>query len=128
MTRTLLAAVSIVLALLLAACGTSAGESSAAGRATDELRLGLTEWSVETGGVRLLPGEVRVTVTNAGGTRHDVVIHGEEGSWASPVLDPGESHDMVITTVPGEKLHLVCTLTGHESQGMHTGIDVVEDG
>lgn len=95
--------------------------------ATDDLRLGLTEWSIETGGVALRPGEVQVRVTNTGGTGHDVVIHGEEGTWATPVLGPGETYDLVITTVAGEELHLVCTLTGHDAQGMHTRIDV-EDG
>lgn len=93
---------------------------------TDELRLGLNEWSVETAGATLLPGEVQVVVTNAGGTGHDVVIHGRQGTWASPVLAPGEVHEMTITVAPGETLELVCTLEGHHAQGMHTTIDVTE--
>ena len=94
--------------------------------ATDRLRLGLTEWSIETGGARLIPGEVRVEVTNAGGASHDVVIHGEQGSWASPELDPGDTHVMSITAVAGEELELICTLVGHHAQGMHTTIAVAE--
>lgn len=99
---------------------------SADGSAASELRLGLTEWGIETGGVRLRPGVVQVRVLNAGGTRHDVVITGKEGRWASPVLGPGEMHLMEITAAPGEQLDLVCTLTGHEAQGMHTSIRVDE--
>ncbi|MFC7402806.1 hypothetical protein [Citricoccus sp. GCM10030269] len=105
--------------------GQHAGQHT--GQAVSELRLGLTEWSIETGGVRLSPGTVTVQVTNTGGTRHDVVIQGEEGTWASPVLGPGQRHDMTITAVAGEELELVCTLTGHDEQGMHTWIAVVED-
>ncbi|GAA1127525.1 hypothetical protein [Citricoccus alkalitolerans] len=93
---------------------------------TDQLRLGLTEWSIETGGARLIPGEVLVEVTNTGGASHDVVIHGEQGSWASPELDPGETHVMAITVSAGEELELICTLVGHHAQGMHTTITVAE--
>ena len=92
----------------------------------DELRLGLTEWSIETGEVVLRPGEVTVHVTNTGGTRHDVAIHSGDEAWATPVLNPGETHVLVVTAVAGEELHLVCTVTGHESQGMHTSIHVAD--
>lgn len=120
--------VGLALTLLLSGCGQDQPEPSAqGGPATDQLRLGLTEMNIEDGGVALLPGQVQVEVTNAGGMGHDVVVHGEEGTWATPVLGPGESHEMVITTVAGEQLHLVCTVTGHEAQGMHTRIDVVGD-
>lgn len=94
---------------------------------TAELRLGLNEWSIETGGSELPAGQIEVVVTNAGGTGHDVVIHGRQGSWASPVLDPGERHTMTITVVAGEELELVCTLVGHHAQGMHTTLTVAAD-
>lgn len=118
----------LTVAGLVTACARDEAPSAPRGQATAELRLGLVEWDIETGGVQLLPGEVQVRVTNAGGARHDVVIHGEQGTWESPVLEPGASHEMVITTVAGEELSLVCSLTGHHSQGMHARIDVVEEG
>ncbi|GAA1146090.1 cupredoxin domain-containing protein [Nesterenkonia lutea] len=127
-----------LLLLLTASCGqaepaealagtASASAAATSAPATSELLLGLTEWSVETGGITVLAGPVDVRVTNTGGTSHDVVIHGEQGSWATPALDPGETYEMEIFAVEGEELHLVCTLTGHEAQGMHTRIPVVED-
>lgn len=93
-------------------------------QATEELFLGLTEWSIETAGRTVLPGTVRVVITNAGATGHDVVIHGQEGSWATPVLGPGERHEMVIETVAGEELELICTVTGHADHGMRTTLSV----
>ncbi|WP_188804506.1 hypothetical protein [Citricoccus zhacaiensis] len=128
-------ALAVTLGLVVVGCGSeepvpahSAAPHSAAhsAAATDRLRLGLTEWSIETGGAQLIPGEVHVEVTNAGGASHDVVIHGEQGSWASPELDPGETHIMAITVSAGEELELVCTLVGHHAQGMHTTITVAE--
>lgn len=113
--------------LLLAGCGSSTVEPSAGagdGAVRDELRVGLTEWAVETGGVTAAVGEVTLQVTNAGGTAHDLVVTGEEGSWRTPVLRTGEQAELVVTTVAGEVLLLDCSLTGHHAQGMWTTLQV----
>lgn len=116
----------LILGSVLVGCGAEEPRPAHSAAATDRLRLGLTEWSIETGGAQLIPGEVRVEVTNTGGASHDVVIHGEQGSWASPELDPGETHVMAITVSAGEELELICTLVGHHAQGMHTTIAVAD--
>lgn len=95
--------------------------------AADTLRLGLTEWSIEASASQLRPGTVTVVVTNTGGTGHDVVLTGQAGRWATPVLAPGERYELEITATPGEELELVCTVTGHHSAGMWTTLPVADE-
>lgn len=121
-------AVILLAALWLTGCnsGSSGDVSSYATRSAPsaQLNIGLTEWSIETGPVQATAGEVTLHVTNAGGTRHDLVVHGSQGSWATPLLDPGETYELAITAAAGEQLELVCTVTGHHSQGMHAELPV----
>lgn len=120
-------ALAAVLLLPLTGCAGGGPEPGPAAATSDELRIGLTEWSIETGPVRAAAGDVELLVTNAGAAAHDLVVTGRHGSWATPALAPGEQHELRIRTAPGERLELVCTLTGHHAQGMHTGLPV-EDG
>ena len=114
-------------AVPLAAC---ASDEAPPGAAPDDqvpattLRLGLTEWSIEASATLLAPGTVEVVVTNSGGTGHDVSITGEAGTWATPVLAPGEQTELTVRTTPGEELSLVCTVTGHHGAGMHRTLTV----
>lgn len=115
---------------VLAACeadGTPAGSSPGAGESpAATVRLGLTEWSIEASATLLAPGWVDVVVTNSGGAAHDVSITGEAGTWATPVLAPGEQSELRIQAVPGEELSLVCTVGGHQAAGMHRTLSVAE--
>lgn len=112
----------------LAACGS---DDAPAGSPPDDaqvpastLRLGLTEWSIEASATLLAPGTVEVVVTNTGGTGHDVSISGAAGTWATPVLAPGEQAELTLQTTPGEELSLVCTVAGHHTAGMHRTLTV----
>lgn len=89
------------------------------------VRAGLTEWSIEFSDEVFPAGTLRVAVVNAGATGHDLVIRGREGVWATPVLAPGETAELEITTVAGETLQTVCTVAGHHSAGMHLMVEVV---
>jgi plastocyanin len=97
------------------------------GVVTSTLRVGLTEWSIETGGAVPAAGELTVLVTNTGATGHDLVVHGEQGTWQTPVLAAGERHELTVTAVPGETLELVCSVSGHHAAGMSAELDVAED-
>lgn len=106
---------------LLAGCG--AGSDGATGRPlagttggaesavhTDDsphsIRVGLVEWSLELSRTTVRPGRLRLRVTNAGGTEHDLRVHGRRGSWHLPGLDPGQVAVLNVRTSPGERLHL----------------------
>lgn len=114
----------VLAAFSLAGCNNASSSFTSPSAPSNYLNIGLTEWSIETGPVQAAAGNVTMNVTNAGGTRHDLVIHGSEGSWATPLLDPGETYELSIATTAGEQLKLSCTVTGHHSQGMHTELPV----
>ncbi|MDO5663311.1 MAG: hypothetical protein Q4G40_11500 [Brachybacterium sp.] len=88
------------------------------------VRVGLTEWSIELAEESLPAGTFTVVVTNAGATGHDLVVRGEAGAWGTPVIAPGDSAEIEITTVAGEQIELICTVTGHDRAGMHRLVQV----
>lgn len=107
-------------------CGGQNGEPAAevSGPPSSEVRIGLTEWSIHTGGATAAPGDVELVVTNAGGTVHDLVVEGERGSWRTPMIDPGGRTTLEIKTAPGETLALDCSVPGHHENGMHGTLKV----
>jgi uncharacterized cupredoxin-like copper-binding protein len=86
------------------------------------LRVGLTEWTVTTSASMVRAGTVRLQVTNAGATQHDLVVSGRRGRWETPGLSPGQRNELAVTAVRGERLRLWCSLPGHEAQGMHATV------
>lgn len=87
------------------------------GSASEVLRVGVGEWDIETAGARLIPGRVQFVVSNVGATRHDVVIEGSEGQWSTPILAPGEQHELTAKVRPGDMLQLRCTVASHHGHG-----------
>ncbi len=114
--------------LLLAGCSSGAPDErgSAAGDTPSQrqVRVGLTEWTVVVGAAAVVPGRVRLVVTNTGATEHDLVVRGRAGQWRTPVLDPGDQAALAIRTEAGEQLALWCDEPGHRAQGMHTTLPV----
>jgi hypothetical protein len=123
-TRVVAGLLSGLLVLGGAACARPSDAGMQPLEVVDELRVGLTEWSIETGPVEAVAGDVAVVVTNTGGTEHDLIVHGRHGTWRTPMLAPGERFELLVRTAPGEQLHLECTVTGHHAQGMHAEVPV----
>lgn len=125
------ALVTVSLAIALGTGCTASDDGAPAphmsGVVTSTLRIGLTEWSIETGGAVPAAGEVAVLVTNTGAMGHDLVVEGERGTWRTPVLDPGEQHELTVTAVAGETLGLICGVSGHHAAGMSAELDVAEE-
>lgn len=116
----------------LAGCGGPASSSGfadasqgASQGATHQVRVGLTEWSIEVSSSRVVPGRVRLVVTNAGATEHDLVVAGKLGSWSTHDLAPGQRARLVVRARGGEVLRLWCSMPGHRAQGMHTTLTAV---
>ena len=114
------------LTLGLSGCGGPASsEATGASQApARHVRVGLTEWNVAVSSARVLPGRVRLTVTDAGATEHDLVVAGALGSWSTPDLAPGQRARLWVRARPGEVLRLWCSRPGHRAQGMHTTLAV----
>jgi hypothetical protein len=124
-----------VLAGVLVACGALGGLSSCAADRSDgaargdvrpahAIRVGLSEWTIALAPAVARAGRITLTVTNAGGTGHDLVVAGRDGSWATKELAPGQRTTLVVRGRAGERLHLWCSIPGHRLQGMDTHLPV----
>lgn len=110
----------LVLAVaLLAACGSPAAVPPPSGPPVDDLRVGLSEYrfALSAGAVRA--GQLTLTVTNVGASRHDVELT-QDGVrlGVSSVLPPG-GREALRVEVPGTgPVALRCTVAGHAEAGM----------
>ena len=93
-------------------------------RPSHSVRVGLSEWTITLAPAVALAGRITLTVTNAGGTGHDLVVAGRDGSWATKELAPGQRARLVVLGRAGERLHLWCSVPGHRLQGMDTHLPV----
>ncbi|HEX6247858.1 MAG TPA: hypothetical protein VFZ64_08320 [Nocardioidaceae bacterium] len=121
------AALAAAAAVALSGCAESASRATAAGPPSSEVRIGLVEWGFTTSASALVAGPVVLEVTNAGSTPHDmqVIVDGEVVA-RTEVLRPGEAQTVRADLSGVDTASLLCTLPGHESQGMVQEIEVVE--
>ncbi len=118
--------VGAVLASLSACAGDAAQERAAEGPPASDVRIGLVEWGFTKSARALVAGPSRLRVTNAGSTPHDLeLIAGDRVLARVASLRPGEQSTMRADLRGLDQVTLVCTLPGHESQGMVEQIDVV---
>ncbi len=120
---------SVCAALLgLSACAGdhTAGKGVAEGPPASEVRIGLVEWGFTKSARALVAAPSRLRVTNAGSTPHDLeLISGDRVLGRVRSLRPGEQGTISADLSGLERVTLLCTLPGHESQGMVEQIDVV---
>ncbi len=128
MRRPVLGSAALAALLTLTACAQPASPTRAAGPPASQARIGLVEWGFTSSASALVAGPVELEVTNAGSTPHDMqVIVGEQVVAATKVLRPGETQTLRADLTGAEKASiLLCTLPGHESQGMVEQIEVVQ--
>lgn len=112
----------------LGGCAETESRAAGSGPPSSQVRIGLVEWGFTSSAQALVAGPVVLEVTNAGSTPHDMqVIVDDEVVAATEVLRPGEKQTVrADLTGVDEASILLCTLPGHESQGMVQQIDVVE--
>jgi hypothetical protein len=115
------------LLVLGAACAEATSEQTAGGPPSSEARIGLVEWGFTSSASALVAGPVVLEVTNAGSTPHDMqVLVGDEVVARTEVLRPGEAQTVRADLTGMDSVSLLCTLPGHESQGMVQQMEVVE--
>ena len=112
-------------ALLGCATGGPAAPPSPEAAPTAVQRIGLTEWDVVTERRPLLPGQVELSVTNAGAAPHDLVVDADgERIGATRVLGSGEQASLRLTVPSDARLTLWCSVPGHLEAGMHVDVRV----
>lgn len=134
--RRRLGGVAVALAALAGAAGCASsspagapgGDSTVAAPAAAVARVGLTDFAVAARPAAVTPGEVELTVTNAGATAHDLVVTGTAGRWRTPVLRPGERATLRVVARAGEQLELWCSVAGHDAAGMRGPLPVAATG
>lgn len=116
----------VLVGVLAAACGGIAQGRPAPATGTSALRVGLAEYTVTTTGAAIRPGSVRLVVTNAGSSEHDLeATQGGRRLGQTRMLRPGEHADLLIDVAPGRDLvRFTCTVPGHDTAGMHTSVQV----
>src|SRR5699024_9589663 len=118
-----------VLAALLAGCSATDDASASAQEATSaDVRAGLLDYSFERSARRLVATTVTLTVTNTGGTGHDLqVLDGERVLGATRTLQPGERQTITVDLSGLEEVTFLCTVPGHEQMGMVEDVGVVPE-
>jgi uncharacterized cupredoxin-like copper-binding protein len=83
------------------------------------------EYSIEIpSGNRLEAGPYTLEAVNEGRIPHDLAIEGASvARKKTPLIGPGERAELEVKVVPG-RYTLICTVPGHEEQGMNTQLTV----
>lgn len=152
--RPALAAGFVLLALLVAGCGSSSsgGSSSAtttpstttaaattAAPATGPVKVDLTEWKIAPAAATATAGKVTFDVHNSGAATHEMVVIRTDkgaanlgtGARVPETGSVGETGDVAAGKSKSVTLKLkpghyalICNIAGHYSSGMHTDFTV----
>ena len=77
--------------------------------------VSLSEFAIEPAAIIAEAGGVLV-VTNDGSAEHDLAVVGTD--LATPMLAPGESAELDLTTLPAGDYEVFCEVAGHQAAGM----------
>lgn len=111
----------------LAAVACSGAPAPTTGPAADTVRVGLTEWDVAVSAGALAEGHVKLEVTNAGTTAHDLRVSGQGMETTTPMLSSGDTAVVSIQADAGDEILLWCSVPGHREQGMERRLRVAND-
>lgn len=103
--------------------GHEAGEKQAEGGIVTVVE---DEFSIELPSVvggKLEAGPYGFDVVNKGKIPHDLSVTGPGSRGKTPLIRPGDDAKLEVELGPG-KFRLICTVPGHEQQGMKTNLTV----
>ena len=117
------AALPLLVALVLAACGGGDGGSAEPVEAGDgTIQLVASDLAFDTTQVSATAGEIEVTLENTGAVEHDVVVE-EAGDEVVVVAAPGETATGSIELEAGTYTYY-CSIPGHRQAGMEGTLTV----
>tara|TARA_B100000941_G_scaffold279548_1_gene245126 strand:- start:545 stop:973 length:429 start_codon:yes stop_codon:yes gene_type:complete len=133
---------SILFSLLIFACGgETETEVADDGKVTSTLGVIMNEWDVKPSpnykmGKHIPPGDIEVTLTNAGQLEHNMIVLNQSSYDDFPIADdgsadltgievlleisttqPGQSGNGLLTDVPAGVYAFICNIPGHYSSG-----------
>ena len=97
---------------------TAASDTSSASGGGDAtvIDIDLAEWSVSGVPADIAEGALTINVTNTGNMVHNLSI--PSLSAKTPDLQPGESYELDLGTVPAGSYDMLCDIAGHAASGM----------
>lgn len=110
-----IAALCVALFGLRDTAASDASSASGGGDAT-VIDIDLAEWSVSGVPADIAEGAVTINVTNTGAMVHNLSI--PSLSAKTPDLQPGESYELDLGTVPAGSYDMLCDIAGHAASGM----------
>jgi plastocyanin len=120
-------AILLLLALVLAACGSDDGGSEESGQpagGTGSLEFVLTDFAIEPPSEPVEPGTYTARVVNEGGTVHALKVDGPAGETESPQVDPGKSVELELSLTEAGEYELTCPVGDHRDRGMEAVLHV----
>lgn len=82
----------------------------------------LTEFAIN-GHLTVTPGST-LEIANRGAVAHDFVI---DGGPSTALINPGETATLRLGNLAPGTYNVICSVSGHETAGMHTTLTVTED-
>jgi plastocyanin len=118
---------SVLLLLLLGACGSDDGDDESgqpAGGDGGALEFVLTDFAIEPPSGPVEPGAYTARVVNEGGVVHALKVDGPAGEVETPQIDPGESAELELNLTEAGEYELTCPVGDHRERGMEAALQV----
>jgi plastocyanin len=94
-------------------------------RAEDrDVNVSLSEWKLQPSRTKVPAGSIRFLAENIGATQHALRVVGKGMDVSTDNFGPGESRTITMV-LPAGQYQLICSIVGHEQQGMVATLTVV---
>lgn len=114
------AAVLVLAALALGACGGGAGQPAGS------IKVTMTEFNFDPSTIDAKAGKVTLYLVNSGSTAHDLVVKDSSGSVVakSDLVKAGDSATFAVPSLAAGSYTIVCDVPGHADAGMKGTLNV----
>jgi len=116
------AAVGVVAAALIGACGGGSGNAQPSG----SIQVTMTEFKFDPSSITHASGNMVFWLVNSGSTQHDMAIRDTSGKtlYTSELVSAGDTLEFDVKGIPAGTYTIFCTQPGHEASGMRGTLTV----